>query len=128
MREALNIPKSVDILDFVHSLSPEEEETAQEKLRVIERRAMLKMVPQPGLEEIMVVSVALVTQQCQSNLLVFGLPGFAKDNLHAKLPGKTYTNYILSIDIARFACCMVSKLKLTPDSSRSPPFKVSGWT
>jgi hypothetical protein len=64
MREALNIPKSVDILDFVHSLSPEEEETAQEKLRAIERRAMLKMVPQPGLDEIMLVSVALVTQQC----------------------------------------------------------------
>jgi HAD superfamily hydrolase (TIGR01509 family) len=53
MRDALGIGKEIDILDYVHSLPPTQEEEAQEKLRVIERRAMIDMVPQPGLNELM---------------------------------------------------------------------------
>lgn len=53
MRSALGIDKSVDILDHVHGLPEPAQEEAQEKLRVIERRAMQDMEPQPGLHELM---------------------------------------------------------------------------
>lgn len=53
MREALGIGKEIDILDHVHSLPPDQEEEAQGKLRAIEREAMVDMVPQPGLKELM---------------------------------------------------------------------------
>ena len=82
MREALDIPKSVDILDHIHSLSAEPDDEAPsirqklseasllhtakgapppnsprgraaESIREIERRAMGSQRPQPGLEELM---------------------------------------------------------------------------
>lgn len=53
MRDALGISKEIDILDFVNSLPPEQEEVAQKKLQAIERKAMIDMVPQPGLNEVM---------------------------------------------------------------------------
>ncbi|KAK4657761.1 hypothetical protein QC762_200790 [Podospora pseudocomata] len=54
MRSALGIPKSVDILDHVYSLpTPEDQHTAMEKIRTIEREAMLTQVPQPGLAPLM---------------------------------------------------------------------------
>lgn len=53
MRDALGIDKSVDILDHVHSLPPHEEQVAQEKLQEIEKRAMVKMAPQPGVDELL---------------------------------------------------------------------------
>jgi hypothetical protein len=41
MREVLGIPKSIDILDHIYSLSPESaQEAAMEKIRAIERRNM----------------------------------------------------------------------------------------
>ena len=52
-RAALDIPKSVDILDHIHSLPENEQEQAQEKIRVIERKAMLVQKPQAGLLELM---------------------------------------------------------------------------
>jgi hypothetical protein len=72
MRDALQITKGVDILDHVHSLPPDQEEVAQEKLRVIERAAMLDMIPQPGLEELMnfITCEGLVKSICTRNFPV----------------------------------------------------------
>ncbi|KAL9080912.1 MAG: hypothetical protein Q9157_000412 [Trypethelium eluteriae] len=50
---ALEIPKSVDILDHIHSLPEKEQQIAQEKIQAIERRAMLVQKPQAGLLELM---------------------------------------------------------------------------
>ncbi|KAF5119518.1 hypothetical protein DV495_004734 [Geotrichum candidum] len=50
MRDALGIDKSIDILDYVHSLpdnGPQQE--AQLKLQAIERNAMVNMEAQPGM-------------------------------------------------------------------------------
>ncbi|KAK1518342.1 haloacid dehalogenase-like hydrolase [Colletotrichum abscissum] len=54
MRQALGITKKVDILDHVYSLpTKEEQETAMESIRHIERTAMASQVAQPGLVELM---------------------------------------------------------------------------
>ncbi|KAK9237902.1 HAD-like domain-containing protein [Lipomyces kononenkoae] len=53
MRRVLGITKSVDILDHIYSLDVAEQEIAHEKVRQVERRAMVQMKPQPGLEELM---------------------------------------------------------------------------
>ncbi|KAH6844959.1 HAD-like domain-containing protein [Chaetomium sp. MPI-CAGE-AT-0009] len=54
MRNALGITKSQDILEHVYSLpSPEQQHSAMELIRDIERRAMLQQVAQPGLTELM---------------------------------------------------------------------------
>jgi phosphoglycolate phosphatase-like HAD superfamily hydrolase len=54
MRAALGIPKSVDILEHIYSLpTPEQQGTAMESVRAIERAAMISQVPQPGLAELM---------------------------------------------------------------------------
>ncbi|TGO82911.1 hypothetical protein BPOR_0734g00020 [Botrytis porri] len=49
MRDALGIDKSIDILDHIYSLPVSEQEAAHEKIRAIEREAMLTQVPQPGI-------------------------------------------------------------------------------
>lgn len=49
MRRALDIPKEVDILDHIHSLREPQQTEAFEKVQQIERTAMAKQVPQPGL-------------------------------------------------------------------------------
>lgn len=50
MRDALGIDKSIDILDYVHSL-PEDgpQQEAHAKLEDIERKAMIDMEAQPGM-------------------------------------------------------------------------------
>src|SRR5215472_6966149 len=54
MRSALGIPKSVDILDHIYSLPTlEEQQMAHEKIRIIERRAMLLQKPQAGVLNLM---------------------------------------------------------------------------
>jgi phosphoglycolate phosphatase-like HAD superfamily hydrolase len=53
MRRALGIDKGTDILDHCHSLIPAKEEEALEKIRNIERIAMTKQEPQPGLVALM---------------------------------------------------------------------------
>ncbi len=53
MRSALGIPKSVDILVHIHSLPPDEQEPAMNKIRAIESAAMVSQTPQPGLSELM---------------------------------------------------------------------------
>ncbi len=54
MRAALGIPKSVDILDRIYSLPTlEEQQMAHEKIRIIERRAMLVQKPQAGVLNLM---------------------------------------------------------------------------
>ncbi|KAL2130466.1 hypothetical protein VTI74DRAFT_6352 [Chaetomium olivicolor] len=54
MRLALNIPKSIDILEHVYSLpTPNAQHHAMELIRDIERRAMLQQVAQPGLVALM---------------------------------------------------------------------------
>jgi phosphoglycolate phosphatase-like HAD superfamily hydrolase len=53
MRSALGITKSIDILDHCHSLPPSECEEALEKIRVIERAAMVLQEAQPGLVPLM---------------------------------------------------------------------------
>ncbi|KAL8951652.1 MAG: hypothetical protein Q9222_002380 [Ikaeria aurantiellina] len=52
MRSALNIPKSTDILDHIHSLPQPAQDEAQTAIRAIERAAMVEQEPQPGLEEL----------------------------------------------------------------------------
>ena len=60
MRAALDIPKSVDILTHIQSLSPDTDDKegssprsrAQHAIEAIERRAMSKQKPQPGLQEL----------------------------------------------------------------------------
>ncbi|KAK9782835.1 putative Haloacid dehalogenase-like hydrolase [Seiridium cardinale] len=54
MREALGIPKSIDILDHIYSLSPaSKQEEAMESIRAIERRNMAEQQAQPGLASLM---------------------------------------------------------------------------
>lgn len=53
MRSALNIDKSIDILDHIYSLSEEQQEEAHAKIQAIERQAMEKQVPQAGLVTLM---------------------------------------------------------------------------
>ena len=63
MRAALNIPKSTDILDHLHSLSMTPDSTtnpptsprqrANATIEAIERNAMTVQMPQPGLAELM---------------------------------------------------------------------------
>lgn len=53
MRSAVGIPKSVDILDHIHSLSEPEQSEAFAKVQAIERQAMEKQVPQAGLVTLM---------------------------------------------------------------------------
>lgn len=53
MRNTLGIDKSIDILDYVHSLSQNEQQEAHLKLQQIERKAMVDMIPQPGIHELM---------------------------------------------------------------------------
>ena len=53
MREALSIPKSIDILDHIRSLPTAQKPTAVASIQAIERRAMTSQRPQPGLAEIM---------------------------------------------------------------------------
>ncbi|KAB8300940.1 hypothetical protein EYC80_002865 [Monilinia laxa] len=50
MRNALGIDKSIDILEHIYSLPIPDQEAAHEKIRAIEREAMLTQVPQPGLQ------------------------------------------------------------------------------
>lgn len=52
-RQALNISKSVDILDHIHSLPQPAQDEAQETIRDIERRAMGSQKPQAGLTDLM---------------------------------------------------------------------------
>lgn len=53
MREALGIPKSVDILEHIETLPKTEQPEALESIRAIEREAMKSQTPQPGLSELM---------------------------------------------------------------------------
>ncbi|KAK9464629.1 HAD-like domain-containing protein [Lipomyces arxii] len=53
MRRVLGISKGTDILDHIYSLDVVEQETAHEKVRQVERKAMVEIKPQPGLDELM---------------------------------------------------------------------------
>lgn len=53
MRDAVGIPKGSDILDYIHGLPAEKQETAFTKVQEIERRAMSKQIPQAGLVSLM---------------------------------------------------------------------------
>jgi phosphoglycolate phosphatase-like HAD superfamily hydrolase len=55
MREALQIPKSTDILDHIKSLAsdPSAQQRAITAVKDIERDAMTEQTPQPGLQELM---------------------------------------------------------------------------
>ncbi|KAI1875613.1 uncharacterized protein JN550_001899 [Neoarthrinium moseri] len=54
MRSVLGIPKSIDILDHIYSLTPaSKQEEAMESIRAIERREMAKQIAQPGLTDLM---------------------------------------------------------------------------
>lgn len=53
MRHALQIDKSVDILDHIHSLPDQEQKEAFAKVQQIESRAMEKQIPQAGLVTLM---------------------------------------------------------------------------
>ena len=49
MRSAVAIPEDMDILDYIHSLPPDEESEAFAKIQAIESRAMRQQIPQTGL-------------------------------------------------------------------------------
>lgn len=53
MRAALDIPKSVDILDHIASLPVADQPAANAAIHAIESDAMEKQAPQPGLTELM---------------------------------------------------------------------------
>lgn len=53
MRSAVNIPKEVDILDYIHGLGNQEQQEAFAKIQDIERHAMQNQVPQAGLVSLM---------------------------------------------------------------------------
>ena len=53
MRNALGITKAEDILDHIYSLPREQQRAAHEKIEAIERAAMAKQIPQPGLVSLM---------------------------------------------------------------------------
>jgi HAD superfamily hydrolase (TIGR01509 family) len=54
MRAAVGIPRTSDILDYIYALpTPSEQEAAMEKIRAIEREAMISQKPQPGLLPLM---------------------------------------------------------------------------
>ncbi|EDN10582.1 HAD superfamily hydrolase [Histoplasma capsulatum] len=70
MRSALGIDKSVDIIGHIRSLPTQEDRTAAiTRIRNIEREAMVKQVPQPGLLELMdyLQSKALKRALCTRN-------------------------------------------------------------
>lgn len=52
-RSALGISKSIDILQHIRDLPPEEALVAADKIKAIERTAMRAQQPQPGLVELM---------------------------------------------------------------------------
>lgn len=49
MRSAVNIPKEMDILDYIHALPEPQQQEAFAKIQAIESRAMKQQVAQPGL-------------------------------------------------------------------------------
>ncbi len=51
-RSALQIPKTTDILDHIHSLPEPAQSHAQATVRAIETSAMVHQEPQPGLDEL----------------------------------------------------------------------------
>lgn len=53
MRAILGIPKTVDILEHVYTLAVDKQPSAMESIREVERDAMVKMVPQKGLIQLM---------------------------------------------------------------------------
>lgn len=54
MRAAVGIPRTSDILDYIYALPTlSEQEAAMEKIRAIEREAMISQKPQPGLLPLM---------------------------------------------------------------------------
>lgn len=53
MRQALDIPKSVDILEHIYTLDAAGQEQAHKKIQAIEREAMAQQVPQIGLVALM---------------------------------------------------------------------------
>lgn len=53
MRSAVGIPKHIDILDYIYSLPDQQQVEAFAKVQDIERLAMAKQVPQPGLVALM---------------------------------------------------------------------------
>jgi len=53
MRSAVSIPKTSDILDHIYALPATEQEVAMEKIRAVERAAMISQKAQPGLVALM---------------------------------------------------------------------------
>lgn len=53
MRTALGIAKSIDILEHIDSLPLDQQPSAHDAIRAIERKAMESQVPQPGLVALM---------------------------------------------------------------------------
>ena len=53
MRSAVNIPNEDDILDYIHALPSQQQDEAFAKIQRIEREAMAKQVPQPGMVSLM---------------------------------------------------------------------------
>jgi phosphoglycolate phosphatase-like HAD superfamily hydrolase len=49
MRTAVEIPKEIDILDYIHVLPEQQQQEAFTKIQAIERKAMDSQVPQAGL-------------------------------------------------------------------------------
>lgn len=80
MRAALDIPKSIDILDHMASLPAAEQPAAHAAIQAIERDAMEKQAPQPGLMDLMAY---LDSRQLPKAICTRNVPG-PVDHLVAK--------------------------------------------
>lgn len=79
MRQAVNIPKGSDILDYIHALPEKEQQEAFGKIQDIERTAMSKQVPQAGLVSLMEfldqheIRKGICTRNFECVPMIFGL-------------------------------------------------------
>ncbi|KAL8739210.1 MAG: hypothetical protein Q9181_000101 [Wetmoreana brouardii] len=87
MREALNISKSTDILDYIHSLPQPAQDEAQTAIRAIERAAMVEQEPQPGLNELISY---LESRGIRMGLCTRNFDAPVTHLLQSFLPGKTF--------------------------------------
>ncbi|KAI4204635.1 MAG: hypothetical protein LQ350_000950 [Teloschistes chrysophthalmus] len=84
---ALQIPKSTDILDHIHSLPQPAQDEAQTAVRAIERAAMVEQEPQPGLVELISY---LEGRKVRMGLCTRNFDAPVTHLLQTFLPGKTF--------------------------------------
>ncbi|KAL8854082.1 MAG: hypothetical protein Q9221_001205 [Calogaya cf. arnoldii] len=87
MREALQITKSTDILNHIHSLPQPAQDEAQTAIRAIESAAMIEQEAQPGLNELITY---LEDRGVRKGLCTRNFDAPVTHLLQTFLPGKTF--------------------------------------